>query len=304
MSFQPRLSRALVRAALLCALSNVSLAQEPAPTGTPVAPPARVELTLAGGKGRAAPELTREDMRVFVDGVERPVVSFEKQAQPVSYGLVVDNSGSLRSQIARVAGAAKFLVTQNAPADETFVVRFVSADNIRVLQTLTSDKAALNGAIDSMFIQGGQTAMLDALYFAAEHLTKNAKRDGAPGRRLALILVSDGEDRHSFHKAEEVLKLLKAGGVQVFSVGLTGELENPSSLISKMSKKGRAKDLLLKLADERADLGQGLDGADLVVGEHDGDEHRVWTQGRAHVFDLNDAVVVDGQARHLPVAAL
>jgi VWFA-related protein len=264
-----RLSPAIVCAVLLSAVVSVVYAQEPAPSSTPVAPaapPARVELTLAGGKGRAAPGLTREDVRVFVDGVERPVVSFEKEAQPTSYGLVVDNSGSLRSQIGRVVSAAKFVITQNGPEDEALVLRFVSSDNISVLQPLTNDEAALNKALDSMYIQGGQTAMLDALYIAGEHLTKKAKRDGAPGRRLALILVSDGEDRHSFHKVEEVLKLLKAGGVQVFCVGLTGELEDRQAFV-RGGRRQRAKDLLLKIADETggrvfyAEKGEELEAA-------------------------------------------
>lgn len=183
MSFLSRLPSALACAALLSTASAVGYAQGP-PQTTPAAaaPPARIEMTLTGGKGRAAPGLTREDVRVYVDGVERPVVFFERQARPVSYGLVVDNSGSLRSQIAGVASAAKFLVTQNAPGDETFVLRFVSSDNIQILQRLTGDKAALNGAIDTMRVQGGQTALLDALYLAGEYLTKNAGRADAQPR--------------------------------------------------------------------------------------------------------------------------
>lgn len=247
MRFMSRLACAFVCAMLL---SAVVYAQEQAPAAQTVTPPpARIEMTLTGGKGRAAPELKREDVRVYVDGVERPVVSFEKEVRPVSYGLVVDNSGSLRSQIARVAAAAKFLVTQHGPDDEAFALRFVSSDNIRLLQTLTADKVALNRALDSMFIERGQTAMLDALYLAGDYLTKNANRAGAPKRRLVLILVSDGEDRQSFHKAEQVFKLLKGGGVQVFSIGLTGALEGERGFMSN-SKRGRAKDLLSKLAEE------------------------------------------------------
>ena len=223
--------------------------QEPATPGAPpaVAEPARVRVMLAGGKGRAAPEPRREDVRVFVDGAERPVVSFEKEVLPVSYGLVVDNTGSLRSQFGPVVAAAKFVVGQNAPGDEAFVVRFVSSDNIKILQNLTDDKTALNRALDSMVIQGGQTALLDALYLAGDYLIKNAKGGGAPGRRLALILVSDGEDRQSFYKADEVLKLLRQGGIQVYCIGLTGALENVQGLIMK-SKKHAAQDLLKKLA--------------------------------------------------------
>jgi hypothetical protein len=86
-------------------------------------PQTQAEIVLTGGKGHAAPELKREDVRVYVDGVERPVVSFEKEVLPASYGLVVDNSGSLRSQShggrrPRRNSARR----QNGPGDETFVV--------------------------------------------------------------------------------------------------------------------------------------------------------------------------------------
>ena len=245
-----KLSRAFVCAALLSVAAAVASAQEQAPAVQPAAaPPVRINVMLTGGKGRAAPELKREDLRVYVDNIERPVVSFEKEVLPVSYGLVVDNSGSLRSQANAVVAAAKYLVEQNGPSDEAFVVRFVSSDNIQILQTLTADKAALAGALDSMRIQGGQTALLDALYLAGDYLIKNANRSGAPKRRLALLLVSDGEDRLSSHKAEEVLRLLKDGGVQVFCVGLTGELEENRGFISK-GKRQNAKDLLAKIASE------------------------------------------------------
>jgi Ca-activated chloride channel homolog len=245
-----RLSRTYLCAALLCFASVVSSAQEPTPAApTAAATPVRIELTLTGGKGRVAPELKREDLRVFVDGVEHPVVSFEKETLPVSYGLVVDNSGSLRSQISAVVAAGKYLVERNRPGDEAFVVRFVSSDNIRTVQAMTADQSALGGALDQMFVERGQTALLDALYLAGDYLAKNAARAGDVKRRRALLLVTDGEDRASFYKVEQVLKLLREGGVQVFCVGLTGALDKESGFIMA-SKRKRAKDLLSKIATE------------------------------------------------------
>ena len=245
-----RLSRAFVCAVLLSAASAVVCAQEQTTAVQTVTPtPARVEVTLTGGKGRAVPDVKREDIRVYVDGVERPVVSFEKEVQPVSYGLVVDNSGSLRSEISAVVTAAKYLVERNRPGDEAFVVRFVSSDNIRTVQTMTADKSALGEALDRMFIEKGQTAMLDALYLAGDYLSKNAARAADGKSRRALLLVSDGEDRSSFYKVEQVLKLLKEGGVQVFCVGLTGALDKEQGFITA-SKRRRAKDLLMKIATQ------------------------------------------------------
>lgn len=243
MRFLNRLSSAFVCALLLPAVAS---AQEPAPT---TQAPARVEIMLTGGKGRATPELKREDVHVYVDGVECPVVSFDKEVLPASYGLVVDNSGSLRSQANAVVAAAKYMVKRNGPDDETFVERFVSSDNIQILQTLTGDERALHRALDSMRIQGGQTAMLDALYTAGDYLIKNASRTDASKRSLALVLVTDGEDRKSTHKAEEVLKLLRDGGVRVYCLGLTAELEGDRGFIGK-GKRQMSKDLLLKIAEE------------------------------------------------------
>lgn len=249
MSSLLRLSRALTCAALLSVVSAAASAQEPTPASTPAAAPARVEVTVTGGKGRAAPELTRADVRVLVDGVERPVVSFEKEAHPVSYGLMVDNSGSLRAQIERVTPAAMSVVAQNGPGDETFVLRFVASDRITVLQPFTADKAAVGRALESMYIEGGHTALLDALHAAGRYLLKNASRADAPRRRLALVLVSDGEDRESWHKVEDVLKLLKDGGVRVFCVGLTADLEDARGFVQK-GRRQKAKDLLAKVAEE------------------------------------------------------
>jgi Ca-activated chloride channel homolog len=249
-SYPCRLSRIFVCAVLLFVASAVGSAQEQSQITESANPPtARLEVLLTGGKGRAVPALTREDVRVYVDGVERPVVSFEKETQPVSYGLVVDNSGSLRSQVGQVVAAAKFLVAQNTPDDEAFVLRFVASDDIQILQRLTADKRALHSALDSMYIQGGYTALLDALYEAGTYLTKNAKRADTPERRLVLVLITDGEDRGSRYKVGEVLKLLKDGGVRVFCVGLTGELE-PEQGFTRLSKRGKAKDLLSKIAEE------------------------------------------------------
>lgn len=231
--------------AFVCALI-LSAAQVGAYAQAGAEPTAHVEFVLSGGKGRATPELKREDLRVYVDNIERPVVSLDKEVRPISYGLLVDNSGSLRSQANSVMAAAKYLIGRNGHGDEAFVERFVSSDNIQILQPLTSDPAALNRALDSMRIQGGQTALFDALYLAGDYLIKNA---GAPKSNLALLLVTDGEDRISSHKAEEVLKLLKEGGVRVFCVGLTGALEDVRGF-TLPSKRDKAKDLLEKLASE------------------------------------------------------
>jgi Ca-activated chloride channel family protein len=145
--------------------------------------------------------------------------------RPLTYGLVVDNSGSVRADLSRVIGAAKVFVAGNAAEDETFVVRFVSSDNIEVLRDFTRDKAALSRALDDMYVEGGQTAIVDALYVSAEHLSKRAAGADA-SRRRALVLLTDGEDRASFYRAEKLIQFLREQQIRVFVLGFPEEVKH------------------------------------------------------------------------------
>jgi Ca-activated chloride channel family protein len=208
-----------------------------------------VRLLAYTDKGRTAVELKREDVHVYVDGTERPVTYFAREESPVSYGLVVDNSGSLHTQINAVIAAADYIAMSNGPSDETFVVRFVSSDEIKVMQDFTDDKAAISAALHDMFIEGGQTALLDAAYLSGQHVTQKSRADAGAVRRHALVLVTDGDDRASYYKTDQVMKVLRAGGVQVFAVGLTSALDRMGGLVAH-SKRDRSISLLEKLTSE------------------------------------------------------
>lgn len=144
--------------------------------------------------------------------------SAKAASAPLSYGLVVDNSGSLRSILGPVIDAAKVFVEGSGAQDEGFVIRFVSGSQITLLRDFTTNKRALSYALDEMYVEGGQTAVIDAVYTAAEHLTQGGRGEDA-GRGLALVLLTDGEDRTSQHKAEKLFELLRARKIKVFVLG-------------------------------------------------------------------------------------
>lgn len=144
-----------------------------------------------------------------------------KPSVPISYGIVVDNSGSYRMILERIIGITKDIVGENKADDETFLVRFVSTDKIKLLQDFTVSRDELHAAADEMFAEGGLTSILDAVDFAARHLAEKA--NGEAGRRKVLILVTDGDDRQNKLKIEEVLKFLKDNQIQVFVVGISEE---------------------------------------------------------------------------------
>lgn len=195
-------------------------------------------------------DVGNEEFRVFENGVQQQIQFVTREEVPITYGLVVDNSGSLRSQIGQVVEAAKTIVGSNKPGDEAFVVRFIASDEIKILQDFTADRQMLGDALDDMFIEGGQTAVIDAVYLAAEHASERRKGDPVEDkRRRALILVTDGEDRNSFYKQEQLWEALKEQDVQIFVIGFVNELEKERGFISK-SKRQKAVDLLDKMSKE------------------------------------------------------
>ncbi len=199
---------------------------------------------------RPVNDVKQDEFKVFEDGVPQQIFSFTRAEVPISYGLVVDNSGSMKSQLEKVIDATRTIIEQNKAGDETFLQRFVSSDEISILQDFTANKDDLFDAMDKMHTEGGQTAVLDAVYLAAEHVGKHKKGDPlSDKRRRALILVTDGEDRSSYYKQAELFEFLRENDVQIYVIGFVNELDSDSGFIRKSSK-DKAVNLLNKLATE------------------------------------------------------
>lgn len=191
----------------------------------------------------------QEEFRVFEDGVAQPIEYFTREEVPISYGLAVDTSASLRSQIQSVIDAGKSIINSNKPGDETFLVRFISSDKIQTEQDFTSNKDLLMDALDNLYVEGGQTAVIDAVYLTAEHVAEYKKGDDSDRRRRALIVITDGEDRSSFYKQEQLFARLREEDVQIFVIGFINELDKEGGFIRK-SPRDKAVNLINKLASE------------------------------------------------------
>lgn len=199
---------------------------------------------------RPIANLNKGEFTVFEDGKAQPIEFFSQDEVPTNYALVIDNSGSLRFQLEKVIESSKIIVGTNRPEDETGVVRFVSSNKIEVLQDFTTDKQELYDALDNMYIEGGKTAIIDAVYLAAEKVDEYERSQGPEDRRRrALVLVSDGEDRDSYYKEEQLFDLLREADVQIYTVGFVNELDREGGFIRKSPQK-RAKSFLTKLAEE------------------------------------------------------
>jgi Ca-activated chloride channel family protein len=194
--------------------------------------------------------LKEADFKILEDGIPQKIDFFSQSEVPTNYALVIDNSGSLRQQLDKVIEASKVLVNSNRPDDDSMVIRFVGRQNIEIVQSFTSNKADLIDALDNLFIEGGQTAIIDAVYLAVEHVDEHEKSAKFEDRkRRAIILVSDGEDRDSYYSEKQLFDLLRESEVQIYVVGFVGELSKEGGFIGK-SPQGKAKAFLDRLASE------------------------------------------------------
>jgi Ca-activated chloride channel family protein len=209
-----------------------------------------LQVRVVDRNNRPINDVRDDEFRVFENGVQQKIEFVTREEVPISYGIVVDNSGSLRNQINQVIEASKTIVGGNRPGDETFVVRFVGSDEIKIMQDFTADQQSVTDALEDMFVEGGQTAIIDAVYLSAEHAARYKRGDALDDkRRRALILVTDGEDRASFYKREQLFEALKEQDVQIYIIGFVNELDRERGFISK-SRRDKAVELLDRLAKE------------------------------------------------------
>jgi VWFA-related protein len=157
--------------------------------------------------------LTKPDFKVFEDGVPQNIISFQHEDIPVSMGLLVDNSGSMREKRQAVNSAALDLVKASNKDDEAFVVNF--SDEAYIDQDFTSDIAKLRDGLSHIDSKGG-TALYDAVVASADQLAKGAKR-----AKQVLLVITDGEDNASVMSLEQTIQRIQAlQGPVVYSIGL------------------------------------------------------------------------------------
>ena len=227
---------------LALALSSTLFAQEPKPAG----PTVQLSLIVTDSKHKSLNAITKEDVHLTEDKVEQTVLSVAPDQRPVDLGIAIDASGSMRRLIGSTIAAAKLIVVNRQPKDEIFLERFISTDKVQRLHDFSSDVKSLSAALDSILVEGGQSAIIDAIYTGAQYV---AEHNRGADRRKVLVVITDGEDRNSRMKLNDLVKLLHEKGVQIFVVGLTMDLDAEGGL-TRQSSRDKAERLLKTLAEE------------------------------------------------------
>jgi VWFA-related protein len=186
-------------------------------------------------------DLKEDNFKVWEDGVPQTIAAFQHQDLPVSMGILIDNSGSMRDKRVAVNEAALDLVKASNPEDEAFVVNF--SDEAYIDQDFTSSISKLRDGLSHIDSRGG-TALYDAVVASADHLEQDAKRP-----KQVLLVITDGEDNASSLDLEQTIhKVQDLEGPVVYSIGLLFGTETDPR------ESHRAKRALQLLSDETGGL--------------------------------------------------
>jgi Ca-activated chloride channel family protein len=172
--------------------------------------------TVVDPRNRMVTNLDRNAFAVYEDGQPQQITSFRHDDVPVSLGILIDNSGSMRDKRPKVNQAALNLVRASNPEDEVFIVNF--SDDAYLDQDFTSNIELMRDALDHIDSRGG-TAMYDAVIASANQLAKGAKRE-----KKVLLVVTDGEDNASRDNLEEAVKRVQDdAGPTIYTIGILGD---------------------------------------------------------------------------------
>ncbi|MDR0310790.1 MAG: VWA domain-containing protein [Acidobacteriota bacterium] len=188
------------------------------------------------------PGLERNRFRVFEDGVEQNMESFAQESVPVSMGVVLDLSGSMRGKIEQVNRAALAFLQAGNPGDEFFLIGF--NDEVELLRDYTGDIDEISDALENTVV-AGKTHLYDAVYLGVE------KAHAGTRSKKALVVITDGNDDTSFYSLKELISKIQESDVQVYCVGLLDDMPKKGIFgrwLNSESKKYH--DALVRISEE------------------------------------------------------
>ncbi|HEX5735736.1 MAG TPA: VWA domain-containing protein [Blastocatellia bacterium] len=188
-------------------------------TGENAQPLIKLNVLVTDVSKRPVTDLNQEDFLVFDDGKQQPVAFFQKKDVPISYALLIDNTGSVWPRADDTVQAAKSIVSSNRPEDQTFILRLIDKQGL-VAADWTSDKTTLLDSLSIMKNSRGRMPLIDSIYACSEEIAKHLAGEEITNRRRAIVLITDGLEHGSSKKMDELVSHLLKNHIQVFAVGI------------------------------------------------------------------------------------
>ncbi|HMD50343.1 MAG TPA: VWA domain-containing protein [Bryobacteraceae bacterium] len=183
-------------------------------------------ISVSDHTGKLVTNLPQKAFKVFENGAEQPIKIFKREDVPISLGIIIDNSGSMREKRQKVETASLDLVKASNPQDEVFIVNF--NDDAWLDVPFTSDMKKLEEGVAKIDSRGG-TAMRDAINLSMDYLKKEGKK------KRVLLVITDGNDNASSISLEKLVNRAQQEEILIYSIGLLSEEEHREARIAKRS---------------------------------------------------------------------
>lgn len=205
----------------------------------------KLSVIVTDGSKRPVRGLQQSDFRVLEEGEIQSPSFFSNEETPIICGLVLDNTGSMKGKLDGVNEAARMIINGKLPGDEFFLTSVIDGA-ARIVVDWTPDQVSLLETLDQLVLARGQVSIIDSISACAEHFANYRKR-GSPFRRhMALLVLTDGIERDSSFRVNDLVRHVRNQGVQVFAIGFVKGLEGKSSYNTRV----KAMQWLEKLASE------------------------------------------------------
>ncbi|HWB97452.1 MAG TPA: VWA domain-containing protein [Bryobacteraceae bacterium] len=203
----------------LCLAPVLSLAGED-PVLRVEAPLVLIPVHLTTSLGNNVAGLDRTAFQLFEDGVEQKITHFFVEDAPVSVGLLLDVSGSMRKKIHRSAEAVAAFFKAANPEDEFFLVEF--NDRARLTVPFTTEPEDVQQRMRHAGTYG-RTSLFDALQLGLMEMKR------AHYTRKAILVLSDGGENRSRFTEGETRSALREAGVELYAMGIFEGEERPAT---------------------------------------------------------------------------
>ncbi|HWP43895.1 MAG TPA: VWA domain-containing protein [Blastocatellia bacterium] len=161
--------------------------------------------------GRAASGLKKEDFKVYENGIEQPISFFSADEAPVSWGLVLDRSGSMMGMMQDVYRAAIHVVDEGTEKDEMFATTFNK--RVELASGFVTDQHGLEKSLLGLRADG-TTALWDAMAYGLDYVKRGKHQ------KKVLVVITDGEDNASSIKLRELIDRAEEEEVLIYPVGM------------------------------------------------------------------------------------
>ena len=191
-------------------------------------------ISVSDKGGKLITDLQQKAFKVYENGTEQPIKLFRREDVPVSLGIIIDNSGSMREKRLKVETASLDLVKASNPQDEVFIVNF--NDDAYLDVEFTSDIKKMEEGVARIDSRGG-TAMRDAINKSIDYLKEKGKR-----QKKVLLVITDGNDNASRLSLEKLVSRAQQSEVLIYAIGLLNEEERREAKIAKRALDSLSRD--------------------------------------------------------------